>query len=333
MRTLGVAALCVFTLLPWSLAAQPLRQFVFSRPLMGTQFWIHVLSSDSLRAEAGADSAFARVDLLNRHLSDYFSDSELTRLSRSSGSGRTFPVSEDLWLVLSKAQRIAQDTGGRFDPTVGPLTRLWRWAFRRNMLPGRADIEWARTRVGYHLVELEDADRSVRLRKRGMRLDLGGIAKGFAADEALRVLASWALPFAVVDAGGDIALGASPPDSAGWPVTLDTLGEVHLAGCGIATSGATHRHMVYDGVRYSHILDPRTGIGLTHHRTIAVVAPTAMEADALASAASVMTAKELEHFGYRTGARVCEVNAQEPVVDLDYCVSACRASIVGIIAW
>ena len=331
-RSLG-AALCVSVLIAAPLTAQDLQRFAFGRSQMGTQFSVVVLASDSLLAQKGAEAAFARIDTLNGRLSDYLSGSELSRLSGTAGSGKAVSVSDDLWTVLNEAQRVARLTDGRFDPTVGPLTRLWRWAFRRNMLPPAADLEVAHALVGHQFLNLEANDRTVRLAQRGMRLDLGGIAKGFAADEALKVLEANALPHAVVDAGGDIALGAAPPDSAGWTVALEPAGEVFLAGCGIATSGSRYRYIEQGGVRYSHILDPRTGMGVTHERTVAVIAPTAMEADALASAASVMTKGELQSYADSSGARVCNAERGGGESGVDHCIESCRQSSIGIIIW
>ena len=327
------AAICVSVLISGPLTAQDLQRFAFSRPQMGTHFSIVVFASDSLHAQKGTEAAFARVDTLNGRLSDYLSGSELSRLSDTAGSGKAIHVSDDLWAVLNEAQRVARHTDGRFDPTVGPLTRLWRWAVRRNMLPPPADLEVARALVGHQFLKLEANGRTARLTRRGMRLDLGGIAKGFAADEALKTLKANALPHAMVDAGGDIALGGAPPDSAGWTVALWPAGGVFLAGCGIATSGSRYRYIEQDDVRYSHILDPRTGMGVTHRRTIAVIAPTAMEADALASAASVMTEGELETYADSSGARVCNVGQGGGESGVDHCIEACRQSSIGIIFW
>jgi len=315
VRTHLGALVGLLILLPGLVVAQGGGRFVFTEPHMGTQFRIAVLSADSIRAQKGADAAFARVETLNGRLSDYLSDSEVNRLSAAAGTGRSIPVSDDLWAVLVAAQRMARDTGGLFDPTIGPLTRLWRWASRRGILPPPEAREQAQARTGYEDLVLDAENQTAYLRKHGMRVDLGGIAKGFAADEALSILVDHGLPDAVVDAGGDVALG----EHAVWPITLaDSV--VHLSGCGIAVSGATYRYVEHEGMRYSHILDPRTGLGVTHQRTVAVIAPTAMEADALASAASVMNERELQHYN------VCQGLAQR-------CINACLGGEVGIITW
>ncbi len=279
------------------LSAQPLEGYIFTRAQMGTQFKIVLYAPDSVLARRAADAAFARIDTLNQHLSDYLNDSELSRLSATAGSGQDVPLSEALWTVLQTAQHLAAETDGAFDVTVGPLTRLWRWAMRRGRLPPEDELAQARAATGYRYLTLDSTARTARLERPGMRLDLGGIAKGYATDEALKVLRAHGLSRALVDGGGDIRLGDPPPDKHGWRVEISTVragGEKAtekrlLARCAIATSGATYRYVEVDGIRYSHILDPRTGMGLTDERLVTVIAPTGTQADALASALSVLS--------------------------------------------
>lgn len=294
-RTMGWLALC----LPMLAHAQPLERYAFSAPQMGTEFRIVLYAADSLQAQRAAEAAFARIDTLNAHLSDYLPESELNRLSATAGSGQPVPVSDDLWRVLISAQQFSRATQGAFDVTVGPLTKLWRYAIRRNTLPPADELAAAQQAVGYQALRLDETTQTATLDKPGMRLDLGGIAKGFAADEALAVLQSFGLHQALVDAGGDLRLGGAPPDTPGWEVeiaTVDSAGQlvqaVHfLANAAVAASGDRYRYVEADGVRYSHLLDPRTGMGVTHAHLVTVIAPTATAADALASALSVMGAE------------------------------------------
>lgn len=284
--------------------SQPLQRYAYSQSHMGTVFTIVLYAADSTMAGQAAIEAFARVDSLNGRLSDYLSESELSRLSASAGSGRTVMVSADLYAVLQYSQKVSAETAGAFDVTVGPLTRLWRWARRRGELPPDDALQAARRNVGYQYMRLDSLRRGVRLLRGGMRLDLGGIAKGYAADEALSVLQAHGIARALVDAGGDIILGEPPPDRLGWAVQVSTRG-VHeepgretrlFARCAVATSGAIFRYIEYDGVRHSHILDPRTGQSVQGERLVTVVAPTGMAADALASALSVMDPDDAVQF-------------------------------------
>ena len=300
----NLAALCcLFTgLIAEAAFGQPLERYTFVRPQMGTQVRIVLYAADSTRAAKAAAMAFDRIESLNGLLSDWLIDSELSLLSGT--YNEQVAVSRDLWNVLSEAQRIAKRSHGHFDVTVGPLTRLWRWSARRNQLPPEDALANAKTAVGYQYLVLDSTEQSVRLTRPDMRLDLGGIAKGFAADEALSVLLNLGFSASMVDAGGDIALGAAPPQTDGWPIkvlAVDSSGHrvntaVHLSACGVAASGSTYRYLEYEGTRYSHIVNPKTGMGVTFERIVTVVASSAMRADAWASAYSVMDADEaLQH--------------------------------------
>lgn len=263
---------------------------------MGMEFRVVLYAPDAAAARQAVDAMYRRVSALNLVLSDYEEDSELTRLNRTAGSGRAVPVSLDLWRVLVEGQRWAQRTHGAFDMTVGPVVQLWRRARRQHELPPPDRLERARAAVGYVYLELDPPRRAVRLMRPGMRLDLGGIAKGYVLDEALRVLEQHGLRRALLQAGGDLVVGESPPGRPGWRVETtapDGGGapppeSLLLRRCALATSGDRFQYVEIGGVRYSHIVDPRTGVGLTDHSQVAVIARRGMTADALATALSVL---------------------------------------------
>ena len=283
---LRVAAAAAGLLIASAAQAQGLVRFDYLEPHMGTWFRIVLYAPDSARAGEAARAVFSRIKGLEWRLSDYLPESELNRLSASAGSGRSVSLGADLHAVLTRSQEISALTGGAFDVTVGPLTRLWRWARRRGQLPPTDEVAEAMKAVDYAKLRLEDG--SAVLLQAGMRLDLGGIAKGYAAGEALRVLAQHGIVHALVDAGGDIAAAEAPPDSIGWSVLLPGGGKMQLAGEAVASSGPASRYIDQGAVRHSHILDPRTGRAMTDNRTVVVSASTGMDADALASAFSVM---------------------------------------------
>ncbi|MBN1420430.1 MAG: FAD:protein FMN transferase, partial [Planctomycetes bacterium] len=180
------------------------------------------------------------------------------------------------------------------DVTVGPVVRLWRYARRLHELPEPDLLREALSLVDYRLIRLDASRRTVRLAKPGMRIDLGGIAKGYAADEAVKVLRAHGIAAALVDAGGDMALGDPPPDRSGWRIGVAPHRDgaprrfLVVARAGVATSGDAYQHVTIGGRRYSHIVDPRTGLGLTDRSAVTIVASDGMTADALASAVSVL---------------------------------------------
>jgi len=272
-----------------------LQRFEFTETHMAVPFRIVLYATNKTHAKVAAGAAFARIAHLNTKLSDYDLDSELSKLSRTSGEGRFVPVSDDLWRVLEAAQYWATRSGGAFDVTVGPVVNLWRHARRLQQFPRADRLAEARSRVGYTNVVLDAKNRAVLLRVAQMRLDLGGIAKGFAADEALTTLRRHGVPRALIAAAGDIRVGAPPPRSPGWTIGLDSGGKTNtppesvlLSNAAVATSGDLFQFLELDGVRYSHIVDPRTGVGLTNSPLVTVIAPNGMMADALATAVSVL---------------------------------------------
>lgn len=277
-------------LIPVLLNAQ--QRYEFSHPQMGTVFrLVFYTEKDSATAQSIAKQVFDRVDTLNAIFSDYLPESELNRLSDKAGSGKKIQVSEPLWEILRLSKHYAKASKGAFDPTVGALTRLWRRARNLKEPPDSTRIAAALETVDYRSIRLYK-NRRVQLKLKGTRLDLGGIAQGYAADECLSILKAAGISIALADAGGDIALGAAPPGVKGWHIeriTSDSIKEtLVLANCGITTSGATYRYFeAANGVRYSHILDPRTGWGITQPRLVTVLAPNAVTADAWATALSV----------------------------------------------
>jgi len=293
--TLGIFACLVLTACVTPPAAS-LQRHEFGRTEMGMEFRIVLYAGTTNAATLAATEAFDRIHALNMIFSDYEEDSELSRLSRSSGTGRAVPVSPELWEVLERSQELAVRTGGAFDVTVGPYVSLWRRARRRHELPRPGLMAIERERVGYAKLLLDPNGRTALLEVPRMRLDLGGIAKGYAMDEALKVLARHGISSALVTGGGDMALGEPPPDRAGWQIMLASLDtedappveNVLLARCSVATSGDLYQFVVIDGRRYSHIVDPRTGVGLTDRSLVTVIAPDSMTADSLATAVSVL---------------------------------------------
>lgn len=259
----------------------------FTRPMMGTQARIVLYSQDEAQGKKAAETAFARMAVLNQLMSDYVEDSELNRLSRRAG-GPPVPVSPELWEVLSYGQEVAQRSDGAFDMTIGPLVQLWRRSRRQKQLPDPQTLAKAKAKVGYRLLKLDPAHHTAQLLEPGMKLDLGGIAKGYAADEALKVLRQQGVHQALVAIGGDIVVGDAPPGSAGWviqiaplrPGTDKPVAPLLLANAAVSTSGDAEQYVEIDGKRYSHIVDPRTGLGLQQRSSVTVVAPRGMLADA-----------------------------------------------------
>jgi thiamine biosynthesis lipoprotein len=273
-----------------------LTRYEYERPEMGVPFRLLLYAPDQAGADQAAEAAFRRVQQLNDILSDFEAESELSKLSRSSGQGREIPVSDDLWFVLRRAQALAERSGGAFDITVGPCVNLWRRARRQHQLPDPARLAQARKAVGYQHLRLNPKRQTVELLVADMRLDLGGIGKGFAVDEALKTLKRLGLSRALVEGGGDVVVGDPPPGKPAWRIELAPLDVTNapparfllLKNAAISTSGDLYQRLEIEGKRYSHIIDPATGIGLTNHSLVNVIAPQGITADSLTKVVSVL---------------------------------------------
>ncbi|MEZ0259080.1 MAG: FAD:protein FMN transferase [Chthoniobacter sp.] len=292
-----LAALAAFSLTALlSLADEPLQKFVYEKAEMGLPFRISMYAKDEASAKAAADAAYERISVLNSILSDYDPDSELSKLSRTSGQGKIVPVSTDLWRVLERAQQYAVRSDGAFDVTVGPLVNLWRRARHKQELPSPELIAEMKARVGYKNLRLDPEHHTAELLVPEMRLDLGAIAKNYAVDEAVKVLQQHGITSALVGGSGDMTATDAPPDQPGWRIEvapLDVPGApppqiIYLKNRSIATSGDIFQRVEIGGKRYSHIVDPHTGIGLTDHGLVTVVAPDCMAANGLTTTISVL---------------------------------------------
>lgn len=265
---------------------------------MGTLVTITLYAAQPGPAQAAAAAAFKRIEALEDTLSDYQADSELNRL-RDQPCGTPVPVSPELFDVLQRARKIAQLSDGAFDPTIGPYVRLWRFSRKRGVLPTPAEIAAARTAVGWQKLALDPRARTVTLLAPEMRLDLGSIGKGYAADQALQLLKDRGIDSALVAASGDIAIGNPPPGQRGWRIAIAAFeGATNgipppllLRNAGVSTSGDTEQFIEIDGIRYSHIVDPATGFGLTRRIQTTVIGPDATTTDSLDTAVSLLGVK------------------------------------------
>ncbi len=277
-------------------AAEPsLSRYRFEQPHMGMLVEVVLYAADEHAANNAAVAAFDRFRQLNSVLSDYDPNSELSRLSATAGTGKAVPISEDLWFVLWRAQRLAEQTDGAFDVTVGPIVKLWRRARRSKEFPPAPRLAEALAAVGYRSLVLDETAHTAQLLKPGMRLDLGGIAAGYAVDEALKALRERGITSALVNASGDVGVSDPPPGKDGWRLGVIPDGQsgeptryLLIANAAVTTSGDAYQFVELDGHRYSHIVDPHTGLGLTSRISATVVAKECITADSVATAVSVL---------------------------------------------
>ena len=268
-----------------------LTRFEFTEIHMAMPVRIVMFAPDSSRARTAAMSAFRRIATLEATMSDYRAQSELRRVQTHAGV--RIRVSKDLFDVLAQSVRMAGLTNGAFDPTVGSLVSLWRDARRTGILPSSMAIDSARAHTGWRRISLDRATRTVLLNGPA-KLDLGAIAKGFILQEAMVVLQEAGISRLMIEAGGDIVVGKS-----GWRVEVPGASDAFalqaqsLVNVALATSGPAMQHADIGGVRYSHVVDPRSGMAVTRSTTAWVIASDAAVADALATAITVMDDSEI----------------------------------------
>ena len=289
-----VFVVAIFFGKPIFLPAQ--EHLAYTHPVMGSVFRIELYSDDKAVAEKAVAEAFQRVEALNAIASDYLPESELNRLNREPAH-KAAPVSEDLFALISKSLELAQLTDSAFDITAAYAVQQWRRAKRQKQLPIPEQTQKAIAMTDWHQLQLDAQAHTVTKLKEGVLLDLGGIGKGYAADAALAVLKKHGITRALAAASGDLAIGDPPPGKEGWSIALrtfekpeeeDTLLHVTLKNCGCSTSGDLHQFLEVDGKRYSHIIDPKTGLGLTSRIACNVIAPNATNSDPLATGLCIM---------------------------------------------
>lgn len=276
---------------PASAQSTPTR-YEYASIQMGSRCSIVLYADSEPTAAAAAEHAFDAIAAIEETLTDYRPNSEAMRATQQP-AGQWIEISPVFTDVLKQSRFFFRLSNGAFDPTVGGFTRLWRAAGSEQRIPTAQELGHARQAVGFDLVELDAERQRVRFLKPRMILDFGAIGKGYAADRALDVLREHGINAAMVDLGGDLALGDPPPNhSEGWRISVQPGNSAEwsapLHNAAIATSGDLERHYEHNGIRYSHILDPRTGVGVTIPRAVTVIAQDATTADAAASIVSVL---------------------------------------------
>ncbi|MHC4570737.1 MAG: FAD:protein FMN transferase [Planctomycetota bacterium] len=276
------------------------------RLIMGTFAHIVAVATDSSTAENCVEAAFEQLESVDNLMSDYKVDSELSRVNQQAYESPV-RVSEPLFEVLQQSLALSRETNGAFDITVGPLVDLFGSGEKSRAAPTEEQIAQARLKTGFQKLKLDEQNRTVKFAVEGMRLDLGGIAKGYAIDRAVEAMQKGGAIGGMVDVGGDIRCFGAPPrgknkwliglqDPAVGPDTVipaqagigtgKTLLVLKLTNAAIATSGDYRRFTLIEGKKYSHIIDTGTGYSSEGF------AKSAIDADALATAVSVMGAEK-----------------------------------------
>lgn len=262
---------------------------------MGSPLNIVFVAHDSVEARILSEKCFALVDSFNLIYSDYDPNSELSHLNALAGKGKQ-NVSPAMLDILLASQKAYQQSKGAYDISIGPLTMVWRKARKTKLFPDSSSVVKARQLIGLSRIRIDSTHHSILMPVEGMRLDLGGIAKGYVAQKIVDFLKDQGIKQSLADAGGDMAMGDSPNTSQGWvvgvnvPETTDELlqGYLVLHNMAVATSGDAYQYIAHNGKKYSHIIDPRTGYGIQSQRNVTVIAENGTDADWLATSCSIL---------------------------------------------
>ena len=270
-----------------------LSGYQFQFAAMGTQVELQAFHADRQQVAAAFQQAQQRVTELAAILTDYDPHSETRQLTPRAVDAFV-PVSDPLWQMLVASQRWHELSNGAFDASLGQLTQLWRKYRRSTRLPTPEEIALAREHTGWQHVQLDNQQQRVRLGDPQLRLDFGAIGKGFVVDQAFDLLQQHGLDRVLVNISGNMRVGLPPPERSGWRIEIaplepggQPLRRIELCQAAIATSGDLWQYVTIDGVRHSHVLDPRTGLGVVGPLCATVISPLATDADALATTACV----------------------------------------------
>lgn len=284
-------------LLPFTVSAQ-LKRFEFTENKMGSSFTIIFYCEDSIKANALSKECFELVDRYNTIFSDYSSASEIGKLA-SIKIVKDEKVSDELFELISISKQAWIRSGKTFDITIGALTQLWRKA-KKEKFPTPGEVKTAKGQTGFDNLDINESAKTISFLIPGMSLDFGGIVPGFVAQKVLDHLKSRSIHIALVDASGDIVMSDPPPGKNGWTVginfpqskyeVLDKM--LELKNFAVSTSGDVYRYIVHEGKRYSHIIDPGTGYGVTSTRNVTVISKFGAHADWLATACSILPIKK-----------------------------------------
>lgn len=268
--------------------------YEFSFPAMGTQVELKAFHHNPAEVQQAFAEVQRRVAELAAILTDYDPDSETRQLS-TRAQQNWVSVSDPLWQVLVASEHWQQLSQGAFDSSLGQLTQLWRKYRRAARQPSPEQLQWARQHSGWQYVELDREHQQVQFSCDDLRLDFGAIGKGYVVDQAFAVLEQHGLQRVLVNISGNMRAGEPPPGRGGWRIEIaplerggQPLRQMLVAHTALATSGDLWQFMVIDGIRRSHILDPRTGIGVAGPVCATVISPTATNADALATTACIL---------------------------------------------
>ncbi len=266
--------------------------------LMGNSFQISAVAENEEWAHERIDAAIREIQRIERLLTTYNEESETNLINRNAGI-MAVPVSRETFDIIQRSIRISVITQGAFDITYGSVDkRLWNFDTHMQKLPDRETAKKMVRLINYRNIVLDNEKTTVFLKEKGMRIGFGGIGKGYAAERAKSVMMELEVDSGIVNASGDLAAWGYQPDGKPWTIGIanpDSAGQIfsymNITNMALATSGNYEKFIMIDGKKYSHTIDPRTGLPITGIKSVTIISPNAEVADAMATPVMIMGMK------------------------------------------
>jgi thiamine biosynthesis lipoprotein len=285
----------IFLLIPTTFSCAPREHELQRRTqfIMGTLVEITVREKDAPKAQSALASAFDEIGRVENLMSTHLANSEISQLNDLAGEKTSFAVSPDVLEVIRRGIHWGKQSKGALDISIGPVSELWRFDDDNPSIPNAQRLTETLRRVNFHEIKIDES--RVRLKQPGMSLHLGAIAKGFAVDQAMRVLEKNGIRHGLINAGGDLKALGERKEGQSWTIGLQhprqpekMIASFSLSGKAVATSGDYQKYFIKDDTRYHHILNPKNGMPATGMISCTIIAETVMNADALATAVFVL---------------------------------------------
>jgi len=265
-----------------------------SLKLMGTRFDITVVAENEDIGQINIDEAIAEIKRIERLISAWDADSETSSINVNAGV-RPVPVSNELFTLIQRATQISELTDGAFDISYASMDKIWKFDGAMDAKPTEAELKESVAKVGYRKIILNEKERTVFLRDKGMKIGFGAIGKGYAADKAKELLVSKQVVGGIINAAGDLTTWGTKANGEKWligianPLSKEKIFSwLPVVESSVATSGNYEKYVEFDGVKYSHIIDPRTGYPSTGVNSVSIFDKSAEICDALATAVFIM---------------------------------------------
>ncbi|WP_379936623.1 FAD:protein FMN transferase [Maribacter chungangensis] len=261
---------------------------------MGSRFEITVVAENALDGDKHIAEAIAEIERIEKLISSWDPNSETSKINEAAGK-TPVTVSQELFDLIERSLKISKLTDGAFDISYASMDRIWKFDGSMTSMPSKEAIQHSVAKVGFQNIVLDKQHNSVFLRLPGMKIGFGAIGKGYAADKAKEVLTKKGVSSGIINAAGDMNTWGKQPNGTAWKVALTNpmdknkgFGMLPVTNRAVVTSGNYEKQVVFNGVTYSHIIDPRSGYPATDILSVTVFAPKAELADALATSVFVM---------------------------------------------